>query len=280
MVMKRTAAKKDYGQIANKLRMDAIMMIHKAPAAHVASNLSPADIIAVLYEDILNVDPKKPDDPDRDRFLMSKGHATSIIWAVLAHKGFISHERLYGYYKDNGLGGHVTKLNTPGVELSTGSLGHALPFACGVALAGKRAKKNYRVFVMLSDGELDEGSNWEAILFAQHFKLDNLTIIIDYNKIQSLARVEDTINLEPLAKKFEAFNWATKEIDGHNHEEILKTLESVPFQKDRPSCIIAHTVKGKGVKFMEDSVGWHYWNTKDEQIPEIIKELGLKNYKF
>jgi transketolase len=162
----------------------------------------------------------------------------------------------------------------PGVEFSTGSLGHGLGFACGKALAAKRRKKNWRVFVMLSDGELDEGSNWEAILFAPHHHLDNLVALVDYNKIQSLGSVKEVLDLHPLADKFRAFNWAVKEIDGHDHDAIAGALRVVPFKTGQPSCLIAHTVKGKGVDFMEDKLLWHYRTPSAEQVKQALEQLG------
>ena len=261
--------------IANELRKNAILMCHRGKSAHLGTNMSVADIITVLYEKVLRIDPKKPEAPNRDRLIISKGHGAAIVYAALAHKGFFPKSWLKTYYKNNGhLAGHVTKLNVPGVEFSTGALGHGLPFACGIALAGKRDKKNYRVFTVVSDGELDEGSNWEAILFAPHYKLDNLTVIVDYNKIQSLDFVKKTLNLEPLKAKLKSFNWAVREIDGHNHDQILKTLKSVPFKKGRPSFVIAHTTKGKGVSFMENTVKWHYANTDEALLAQALDELS------
>jgi len=261
--------------LANELRAQTLLMIHSGKSAHIGSNLSAADLVTVLYDKILRVNPKRPNWPDRDRFIMSKGHAAAIVWAALAHKRFFPKSWFKTYYKDDSrLAGHVTKLNIPGVELSTGSLGHGLPFACGVALAAKRDKKKYRTFVILSDGEMDEGSNWEAILFAPQHKLDNLIAIVDYNKIQSLAPVKDTINLEPLKKKLEAFGWAVKEVDGHNHKQILETLKRAPFKENKPSFVIAHTIKGKMVGFMENTVKWHYANTDEEMLARALKELG------
>lgn len=266
-----------YRTLSNKMRAEALAMIHRGKSAHAGSNLSAADIVTILYHGILRVNPKRPDWPDRDRFVMSKGHAAAILWANLADRDFFPKTWLASYYKDDGkLPGHVTKLTIPGVELSTGSLGHGLPFGAGVALAGKRDRKNYRVFVVLSDGELDEGSNWEAILFAPHHKLDNLVAIVDYNKIQSLATVKETLDLEPLKKKIEAFGWAVREVDGHDHKELYRTLKAVPFRKGKPSFIIAHTVKGKGVSYMENTVTWHYANTDEKQMALALRELSVK----
>jgi transketolase len=162
----------------------------------------------------------------------------------------------------------------PGVEFSTGSLGHGLGFACGKALAAKRQRKNWRVVTMLSDGELDEGSNWEAILFAPHHRLDNLVAIVDYNKIQSLGDVKEVLELHPLAEKFHAFNWAVKEIDGHNHDEISAALKTLPFTPGKPSCLIAHTIKGKGVDYMENKLLWHYRTPNAEQVAAALKQIG------
>lgn len=268
---------KNYKALSNKMRAEALAMIHRGRSAHAGSNLSAADIVTILYHGILRVRPRRPDWPDRDRFVISKGHAAAIVWANLADRGFFPKKWLESYYKDGGaLPGHVTKLAIPGVELSTGSLGHGLPFSVGVAIAGKRDKRKYRVFTVLSDGELDEGSNWEALLFAPHHKLDNLTAIIDYNKIQSLATVKETLNLEPLREKFEAFGWETREIDGHDHAALQRTLKAIPFKKGKPSMIIAHTIKGKGVSFMEKTVAWHYANTDEEKLAIAFKELGVK----
>ena len=267
--------------MANKMRATALLMIHAGRSAHAGSNMSPADIYTILYNAIAKINPKRPNDPNRDRVVISKGHGAAIVWAILAERGFFPRQWLKTYYKDNGkLPGHITKMQIPGVELSTGSLGHGLPFSCGVALSGKRNHKKFRVFTILSDGEMDEGSNWEAFLFAPHYKLDNLTVILDYNKIQSLARVSETLNLEPLREKLISFGWAVKEIDGHNHKQIFETLKKIPLNKNKPSFIIAHTIKGKGVSFMEDTVTWHYGNTTDAQIKQALKELGMQNLRI
>ena len=248
-------------------------MTSRAKSGHVASSMSMADILAVLYEKILHIDPARPDWADRDRFILSKGHAGAGVYAVLAEKGFFPKEWLDTYYLDGGhLSGHISHC-VPGVEFSSGSLGHGLPVSCGIALAGKRDGKNYRVFTLLSDGECDEGSNWEAALFAPQHKLDNLTVIIDYNKIQALGPVQDIINLEPLAKKWQDFGWAVCEIDGHNYDEIEKALLSVPFEPGKPSCIVANTIKGKGVSFMENKVAWHYDCANPDQLCQALKEL-------
>ena len=264
---------KNTGYLANKIRIAALKMAHKANSSHIGSCLSIADIIAVLYDRILNVDPENPDWPDRDRFLLSKGHAAPAIYAALAEKGFFPTKWLDDYCVNGSpLMEHMNH-KVPGIELSTGSLGHALSVGCGMALAAKRNLQNYRVFVLLSDGELDEGSNWEAILFAAHHNLDNLTAIVDYNKLQGFGTVEQVIRLEPLTDKWISFGWSVAEIDGHNHQQIFDKLYKVPLEKNKPTVIIANTIKGKGVSFMENKLEWHYKSPNDEQLQIALKEL-------
>ena len=265
-----------YQKLASQIRRSALYMVHKANASHIGTSLSIADILAVLYESILHVDPKRPTWPDRDRFILSKGHGCAALYAVLAERGFFPKEWLETYCQDGShLAGHITHHGVPGVEVSTGSLGHGLPIGCGMALAGKHDNQPCRVFVLLSDGECDEGSTWEAALFAPHHHLDNLIAIIDYNKIQSFGRVKEVLDLEPLAAKWRAFSWAVQEIDGHDPREIEKALLSVPFDVGQPSCIIAHTIKGKGVSFMENQLAWHYKSPNDEQLRQALAELGV-----
>ena len=234
-------------------------MISQAKTSHIGSCLSLADILAVLYGSVLNIDPKKPDWPDRDRLIVSKGHAAAVTYAAVAEAGFMPLERLGEYARNGGqLYGHVTHAGVPGVEMSNGSLGHGLPVGTGMALTAKRDGGKWRVFVLMSDGECDEGSNWEAILFAGHHRLDNLVVVIDYNKIQSLDFVEKTIRLEPFADKFRAFGWGVREVDGHDVGALRSTLESLPIEAGKPNAVIAHTIKGKGVSWMEGKVLWHY----------------------
>lgn len=259
--------------LAKKIRINALKMVHNANASHIGSCLSIADIIAVLYEQILKVNPQKPDMPDRDRFMLSKGHAAAVLYAALAEKGFIPNDLLQTYCIDGSiLLGHASH-EVPGIELSTGSLGHALPVGCGMAMAAARTMQNYRVFVLLSDGELDEGSNWEAILFAAHHKLDNLTAIVDCNKLQGLGTTEQVISLRPLKDKWSSFGWSVVEIDGHNHRQISESLGKIPLKKNMPTVIIANTIKGKGVSFMENKLEWHYKSPNEEQLRTAIKEL-------
>lgn len=264
----------EVSSIARHIRLQTLKMIYRAKSSHVGSAFSMVDLLVVLYRKILRVDPRRPDWAERDRFILSKGHACASFYAVLAERGFFPAAWLTDFYADGArLAGHATHEGVPGVEVSTGSLGHGLAIACGMALAGKRDGKAYRVFALLSDGECDEGSTWEAALFAPHHRLDNLIVIIDYNKIQSLGTVKDVLNLEPLGAKWQAFGWAVQEINGHNPEQIERVLTSVPFEPGRPTCVVAHTVKGKGVSFMEDKLLWHYRSPDRDEMARALKEL-------
>jgi transketolase len=261
---------------AARIRTNVLRMIHRAKSSHVGSAFSMAELLAVLYGRVLRIRPDQPDWSERDRFILSKGHACAALYVVLAFKGFFSEDWLDTFYQDGSkLAGHVTDAHVPGVEVSTGSLGHGLPIATGMALAGKRDQTSYRVFALLSDGECDEGSTWEAALFAPHHRLDNLIAIVDYNKIQSLGSVKEVLDLEPFADKWRAFGWAVREIDGHDVEQIEKALAGVPFEPGRPTCIIAHTVKGKGVSFMENNLLWHYRAPDNEELRQALLELEV-----
>lgn len=260
-------------QFAKKVRELALQMVMQAKASHIGSALSIADIVAVLYADVMRLNPAQPDMPNRDRFILSKGHACVAVYAALAEKGFFPVAELEEYGQDHSvLMNHISH-KVRGVEFSAGALGHGLPFGVGKALAAKKLKEDWRVFVVLSDGELDEGSNWEALMFAAHHKLDNVVAIIDYNKLQSLTTIADTLGLEPLADKFTAFGWAVKEVDGHNHEQLRSILQTTPWIRNKPSIVIAHTTKGKGVSFMENSIEWHYRNPTPEQLAQALAEL-------
>lgn len=262
-------------ELARRVRCDVLRMVHRARASHVGTCLSIADVLAVLYANVLTIDPAHPEAPDRDRFVLSKGHGGAALYAVLAERGFFPRAWLEAYCADDGrLAGHATHHGVPGVEVSTGSLGHGLPLACGMALSAKRTGRGSRVFALLSDGECDEGSTWEAALFAPQHALDNLVAIVDYNGIQSFGRVAEVLDLEPLADKWRAFRWAVAEIDGHDHAALAAALGRLPFEPGRPSAIVARTVKGKGVAFMEDDLAWHYRSPSDAQLAAALAELG------
>lgn len=232
-----------------------------------------ADLLAVLYTKVLQVDPGDPARPDRDRFILSKGHGAAILYAALAERGFFPVEWLEQYCADGSpLTGHISH-KVPGVEVSTGSLGHGLPIGCGLALGAKRGREQWRTFVLLSDGELDEGSNWEAILFAGHHGLDNLVAIVDYNKIQSFGTVPEVLELEPLAAKWRAFRWAVVELDGHDLEAIGAALAALPAEAGRPTVILAHTIKGKGVDYMEHQLPWHYRSPSGELLARALAQV-------
>ncbi len=262
--------------LARRIRAHALRMVHRANASHIGTCFSMTDILAVLYGSVLRIDPTRPDWSDRDRFLLSKGHGAAAIYATLAERGFFPVEWLKTYCEDGTkLAGHITHHGVPGVEVSSGSLGHGLSIACGMALAGKRTGKGHRVFALLSDGECDEGSIWEAVLFAPHHKLDNLVAIVDFNKIQSFGTVKEVLDLDPFADKWRAFGWAVREVDGHDIPALLDVFASFPFEAGRPSIVIAHTVKGKGVSDMEDRLLWHYRSPNDEQLAAALAELGV-----
>jgi transketolase len=259
---------------AAEIRRNAVRMVAAAKASHLGGALSSADILAALYAGVLRVDPSRTNWPERDRFILSKGHCCTALYAALALRGFIPREELATYGHDGSrLMAHASS-GVPGVEFSTGSLGHGLPFATGRALAAKRAGASYRTFVLLSDGELNEGSNWEAILFGPQHGLDNLVIIIDYNKIQSLGQVVDVLDVEPLAAKLSAFRWSVREVDGHDPAALCDALTAVPWVPGRPSCLIAHTTKGSGVDFMEGRLAWHYKSPTESELAEALKQLG------
>ncbi|MBA3402941.1 MAG: transketolase [Actinobacteria bacterium] len=262
-------------ELARRIRVHCVQMTARANASHVGGALSAADILAVLYGKILRFDATKPDWPDRDRFILSKGHACTALYAALAESGYFPLEKLETFYADGSpLAGHATHKDMPGVEVSTGSLGHGLPLSTGMALAGRRDGRAYRVFCLVSDGECNEGSTWEPALFAPHHELDNLVVVVDYNKIQSLGRVEEVIDLAPLADKWRAFGWATEELDGHDTRALESALERVPHEAGKPTCIVAHTIKGKGVSYMEDELLYHYRPPLGELLDQALAELG------
>jgi transketolase len=261
--------------LALRLRRHVVRMCNRGGSSHVGSGLSMADIIAVLYGEVLLLDPARPDWPARDRFILSKGHAGACVYAALAERGFFDVSELAAHYRNGSrLSGHVSHKGVPGVELSTGSLGHGLGIGAGMAFNFDRMADQQRVFVVLSDGECDEGSVWEAALFAGHHRLSNLCVVIDYNKLQSIGRVSETINLEPLGAKWRAFGWHTVRVDGHDHEALRSAFAE--RAENRPTCIVADTVKGRGVSFMENQVLWHYRAPKGEEYVAAMRELGVE----
>jgi len=263
-------------RLAARIRAHCLRMTHRGKSGHVGGMLSMAELLAVLYTRVLNVDPQNPRKPDRDRLILSKGHGGGAVYAVLAERGFFPMDWLEGYYLDYGkLMGHISH-HVPGVEFSTGSLGHGLPVACGMAFAAKRSGWRHRYFCLMSDGDCDEGSTWEAILFAAQHQLDNLTVIVDYNKVQALGLSKDVLDLEPFGRKMEDCHWAVKEVDGHDVAAIDKALRKLPFEKGRPSWLICHTVKGKGVSWMENTVSCHYGSVTDEQLARALSEIGAQ----
>lgn len=257
------------------LRMAILKAIYGGKSSHIGSALSAIDIIYYLYKRVLNVDPKNPNKSDRDRFILSKGWAASALYAVLAHKGFFSEDFFVKNYCRDGspLIGITTLGGVPGIEATTGSMGHGLPIGIGMAIAGKKAQKSYKVFVLISDGELDEGSTWEGVFFAGHHKLDNLVVVIDYNKLQSFGSVKEILDPEPLKDKLRAFRWSVREINGHDFSDMQKVFSKIPLEKGKPNFIIAHTIKGKGISFMENNNVWHYKPPNKEQFEQALNEL-------
>lgn len=259
--------------LARRIRIHALRMTNSGGGSHVGAVFSCADILATLYGGILNVDPGRPKSPDRDRFVLSKGHACAGLYAVLAECGFFPVEKLATHYQDGSdLCGHASH-KVPGVEVSTGALGHGLAIAAGFAHAARLSGHTRRVFALLSDGECDEGSTWEAVLFAAHHRLDNLTIIVDYNRIQGISPVAEVLELAPFPEKWASFGWGVHEVDGHNHSALLRELSAAPFSPGKPSCLIAHTIKGKGVSFMENTVLWHYRIPRGAEFAAALSEL-------
>ncbi len=263
-------------EFATRIRRTAIGMVHRANASHIGGALSMADILGVLYNDVLNVKPQEPQWDGRDRLLLSKGHACVSLYAALALKGFFPQKLLDTYGTDGSvLLSHISH-HVPGVEISAGSLGHGLPYAAGLALAAQKKHSPHDIYVILGDGEMDEGSNWEALLFAAHHKLNNLCVIIDYNKIQSLGDTNDVMRLEPLADKLRAFGQHIIDIDGHDHDQLHAAFADFKLHAtDQPTVVIANTVKGKGVSFMENRLEWHYKSPNDEQFAQAMEELPL-----
>jgi transketolase len=259
---------------AREARRRDLELIHAAGIGHVGGDLSSTDILTTLYHGILRIDPSRPDAPDRDRFIMSKGHCSGALYIALASRGFFPLEELATYMKPlSRLNGHPDRRKIPGVETSTGPLGHGLSVAVGAAIAAKLDKAPWRTFVLTGDGELQEGSIWEAAMAAAHYHLDNLVVTVDRNGLQQGDRTEKTMGLEPLADKWRAFGWSVLEVDGHDHEALLAAYQGVPFEAGRPSCVIAKTLKGRGVSFIQDQATWHHKVPSQEQVAAALAEL-------
>jgi transketolase len=258
---------------ATRIRRSIIEMIGRARMGHIGGDLSTTDILATLFFAVLRIDPSNPTTPGRDRFILSKGHCAAALYSTLALRGFLPVEALSTFMQPlSALNGHPNRRKVPGVEANTGPLGHGLPIAVGSAVASKLKRSQWRTFVVLGDGELQEGSNWEAAMCAGHRRLDNLVAIVDRNRLQQGARTEDTNQLEPLAARWTSFGWETVEIDGHDHAALYDAFTSPPNGK--PKCVIAKTVKGKGISFIEDQVEWHHKVPSVEQIELALKELA------
>lgn len=262
---------------AAHIRMRSLQMVHMAKLGHPGGDLSSADILATLYSSVLKYDPKDPRAPHRDRFIMSKGHCSGALYATLAIFGFFSEEQLETYMKPLSLlNGHPDRNKVPGVEANTGPLGHGLPIAVGCALAAKMEGAPWRTFVLTGDGELQEGSNWEAAMAACQYRLDNLTLIVDRNGIQQGDFTENTIRMEPLAERWRAFGWAVEEVAGNHPASLLEVFGRLPFRPGQPSCIVAKTTKGRGVSFMEGRPEWHHKVPSDAQLAAALAEIREK----
>lgn len=260
---------------ANILRKDIIEMLYESQSGHPGGSLSACEILTTLYFKEMNIDPKNPKKEDRDRLVLSKGHAAPVLYAALAEKGYFPKEELLKLRKINSmLQGHPDMKGTPGVDMSTGSLGQGLSAACGIAKSAKIYKKDYRVYTLIGDGELQEGIVWEALMFAAHYKLNNLTVFLDYNGLQIDGKNEEVMTVSPVDEKFKAFGWNVLEIDGHNIPEIIDSIDKAKNEKTKPTVIIAHTIKGKGVSFMENKVDWHGSAPNLEQKEKALEELG------
>jgi transketolase len=261
--------------IARQIRGQVVLMSHKTGAAHLGSSLSCVDILVALYWKILRIDPLNPLDIMRDRFILSKGHAIAALYATLAHKGFFQSSLLDTFAQAGGcLPEHPAPQCVAGLDVATGSLGHGLSIGLGMALAGRIQQHAYRVYVVVGDGECNEGSVWEAAMFAPAQQLDNLFVIVDYNKWQATGRSNEIMALEPLKQKWEAFGWNAYELDGHNMKTLIETLQNVPTN-NKPTAIIANTIKGKGISFMEDDNNWHYRIPDEDEVKRAFQELGL-----
>jgi transketolase len=263
-------------ELAWRIRRHGMEMTHKSHASHIASILSVADIVAVLYSGVMKVNPRNPRGPERDRFVLSKGHAGVAVYAALAELGFFKLEELNTYYSDGSrLSGHVSHKNIPGVELSTGSLGHGVCVACGMAMAAKLNEQPHHVWCIVGDGECNEGAVWETALFANRYLLDNFTVIVDCNGMQAMGFTKDVMPIDNLAEKWRCFGWDTADVDGHDHKQLRAAFCSQT--KGKPRCIVAHTIKGKGISHMENNLLWHYRDPQAESYEQAVRELEEKH---
>jgi transketolase len=260
---------------ARAVRENSLRMVHAGQLGHPGGDMSAADILTVLFFRVLRVDPQNPRMPGRDRFILSKGHCSAALYATLAEAGFFPRETLKGFMKPlSMLNGHPDRTKVPGVEANTGPLGHGLSVGVGAAIAAKMDGAAWRTFVLTGDGELQEGSNWEAAMAGSQFHLDNLTVIVDRNRLQLGDATEKTMGLEPLADRWRSFGWAVVECDGHDLRALESALQSVPFEAGKPNCIIAHTHKGRGISFMEDRVEWHHRVLSDAELKLALRDLN------
>ena len=261
--------------ISKEIRKDIVKMLTESASGHPGGSLSATDIMTVLFFKEMNLDPNNEKDPNRDRFVLSKGHAAPVLYSALARRGYFPVEELSTLRKfKSRLQGHPSIQYLPGIDMSTGSLGQGVSAAVGMALAGKIDKKDYRVYTLLGDGELEEGQVWEAAMCAAHYKLNNLTAFIDFNGLQIDGDITKVMNPCPIDKKFEAFGWNVLVIGGHNYEEIIDAIEKAKECKDKPTAVVCNTVKGKGVSFMENQAAWHGTAPSKEQCETALKELG------
>ena len=267
--------KEELVEISKQIRKDIVQMLTESASGHPGGSLSATDIVTTLFFSELNIDPNNPKDENRDRFVLSKGHAAPVLYSALARRGFFDPKELLTLRKTGSrLQGHPNMNDLPGIDMSTGSLGQGISAAVGMALAGKADNKSYRVYALLGDGELEEGQVWEASMCAAHYKLDNLTAFVDFNGLQIDGEITKVMNPSPIDKKFEAFGWNVLVIDGHNYDEILDAIEKAENHKGQPTAIICNTVKGKGVSFMENEASWHGTAPNKEQCEIALKELG------
>lgn len=268
---KRKVSLKKLKLIANRIRRRDLRAVFEAGAGHIGGEMSVIDILTALYFDVMNVDPNAPLNPNRDRLILSKGHTALALYIALSERGFIPKDEISTYLKPRSrLSGHPDCNKVPGIETNTGPLGHGLPVGVGMAMAAKLSNAAWRTFVITGDGEMQEGSNWEAVMAAAQFRLDNLTLIIDHNRLQQGARLAETNNLAPLAPKLGVFGWAVEEIDGHDMKSICEALSPETVASGRPKCVVAHTNKGRGISYMTDNVAWHHKVPNAKQV-----ELGM-----